>query len=426
MKAIFGTMRACRAAHVGLVCALVLPCAGLSAPAHAQRVVGGFDAGVSNPPFRSEAIAYQAALDEARRTCNRVAYSDAMLKLQRLYERAQRRAELTRQAEARLCVEQEQTIGEVLDQLGQDFRFLYLGGPRPVPPPLYTPACNAARLAATNARFDVSSLQRVLIYEQARGFDCPLSTSPAVSDGQRQVRPGGPSVSVFLEGGASFGHSTLAVDPGAFVPVNETLGSVQGFAGVGFEARTLNLLNRNIAAQLASFPLGGSTGGFTFRLYDDGDRRNVDAPPVAGEVRHAANWSATGYIGFPQAIQQPTGLPFQTLIVTPTVGVTYQEDKVKSVQTLGGTTNTFEKTFGRTGATVGLNFEVPAGNFNYGLITGLTMLPSTTVNGTSSLGLPAQAKIDSQANFFVGGRVGVNLTDFQAPRTYRVGPGFRF
>ena len=247
---------------------------------------------------------------------------------------------------------------------------------------------------------------------QERGRELERKCGPRTA---RSFDPSRNHVSVFLEGGASFGHSTLAVDPGAFVPVNETLGSGQGFVGGSIEVRsTLNLLNRNIAYQLGSFPLGSSSGGFTFRLFDDGDRRNFDAPPVAGEVRHAANWSVTGYIGFPQVIQQPTGLPFQALIITPTVGVTYQEDTLKSVQTSGGVTNTFEKTFGRMGATVGLNFEVPAGNFSYGLTTGLTMLPSTTVNGISSLGLPAQAKIDSQANFFVGGRVGVRLFETDA------------
>lgn len=254
---------------------------------------------------------------------------------------------------------------------------------------------------------NTTALWQAIAYWEQQGRELERRCREA----QRGTTSAPNQVALFVEGGVSFGHSTLAVDPGAFVPVNETLGFGQAFVGGGIEARSaLNLLNRNIAYQLGSFPLGGASGGFTFRLFDDGAHRNVDAPPVAGDVRHSANWSATGYIGFPQVIQQPTGLPFQTLIITPTVGVTYQEDTLKSVQTSGGITNTFEKTFGRTGATVGLNFEVPAGNFSYGLITGLTMLPSTTVNGTSSLGLPAQAKIDSQANFHVNFRLGIELS----------------
>lgn len=220
----------------------------------------------------------------------------------------------------------------------------------------------------------------------------------------------------FFDGGAHLGHSTFGVDPGAFVPVNETIRSGQGFFGGGIEVFPGNFL-----------PDVDTIIGFRARTYfGDGPARSFNNGVVSGDVKHGANWSATGYIGFPQVINQPPGLPFQTLIITPTVGVTYQEDKLKSVQTSGGTTNIFDPAFGRVGATIGLNVDVPAGNFTYGLTTGLTMLPSKTVNGISSLGLPAQAQIDSQANFFIGGRVGVNLTDFQAQRTYRVGPGFRF
>jgi len=269
---------------------------------------------------------------------------------------------------------------------------------------------------------------------QAWGESRPLSFAGSLRlwqerarEFERRCRPFDPSrnhVVVFLEGGASFGHSTLAVDPGAFVPVNETLGFGQGFVGGGVAIPIS--LTRPASTTFALNPaviFGANARGH----FGDGASRSFNNGVVSGDVRHSANWSATGYVGFPQFIDQPTGLPFiQTLIITPTVGVTYQEDTLKSVQTFGAITNTFEQTFGRTGATVGLNVDVPAGNFSYGLTTGLTMLPSTTVNGTSSLGLPAQAKIDSQANFFVGGRVGVNLTDFQAPRTYRVDPGFRF
>ena len=46
----------------------------------------------------------------------------------------------------------------------------------------------------------------------------------------------------------------------------------------------------------------------------------------------------------------------------------------------------------------------------YGLTTGVTILPQTTVHGTSSLGLPAQAQVQSQANFFVGARFGLVAT----------------
>ncbi|MBX9776945.1 MAG: hypothetical protein K2Y71_21410 [Xanthobacteraceae bacterium] len=217
-------------------------------------------------------------------------------------------------------------------------------------------------------------------------------------------------INVFLEGGARFGHTTFGVDPGAFVPVNETLGFGQLHAGFGLQFVYSQIGLTDFASPALAF-------GANFRGYfGDGATRSFDNGVVRGDVSHRANWSATGYIGFPQVLRQPPAIPFiSTLVITPTVGVTYQEDTLKSVQTFGGSSNTFEKTFGRTGATVGLNFEVPAGNISYGLATGLTMLPSTTVTGTSSLGLPAHAKIDSQASLFLGARIGVNLSESGPP-----------
>jgi hypothetical protein len=217
-------------------------------------------------------------------------------------------------------------------------------------------------------------------------------------------------VVVFVEGGASFGHSTLAVDPGAFVPVRETLGGGQRFVGGGVEFEPIDGLNLILGSAGRNFSSYGRliVAVDVRRFFDDDIQRSFNAGGVSGDVKQAAEWSVTSYIGFPQEVRVP-GLERIPMTATPVFGITYEWDTVRSAQASGAMTNIFDKSFGRVGGMIGLNLDVPAGNFSYGLRTGLTMLPSTTVNGTSSLGLPAQAKIDSQANLYVAGRISVRL-----------------
>jgi hypothetical protein len=223
-------------------------------------------------------------------------------------------------------------------------------------------------------------------------------------------------VVIHIEGGAALKRTNLHIDPGAFVPVNETFRSTRGFFALGAELMRFDQLVP--FSLLPAGPLPPEITGFTFGIkgrgyFGDGASKSFSNGAISGDVHHTTNWSATGYVGFPQIFQQPVpNVP--VLIVTPTLGITYQEDTLKSFQSfnfgVGTIDNSFEKTFGRVGATMGVNFDIPAGNFSYGLTTGVTILPSTTVHGTSSLGLPAQAKIDSAINMFIGVRAGMKVS----------------
>lgn len=221
-----------------------------------------------------------------------------------------------------------------------------------------------------------------------------------------------------VEGGGIFGQSSFSVDPGAFVPVRETIGFEKTFIGGSAEVNILPLLGGSprLPVQAPGTVVGpGLVIGIDGRDYlGDGAQRSIDVFPIRGVVRHDANWSITGYVGFPLTIVQPTFFPgIDTFTVTPVVGLTYQEDTISSFQffQLGNfrNENVFEQSFGRTGVTIGVNFDAARGNFLFGLKTGVTLLPETDVSGLSSSGNIGQANIDGQVNLFVGLRAGYRL-----------------
>lgn len=216
----------------------------------------------------------------------------------------------------------------------------------------------------------------------------------------------------------------LDIDPGAFIPIRERFGSEGLGIGGTFQYDLLRHGENGPGAP-------GISVGSSFTWFLDRDTKLPVACGFAqGATRYDPNWSATPYVGFPIGVSEvmhPLVAPMlghtsASFVLTPLIGATVQETRVRTVQTCcGGATaaeSVFSASLTRVGPTLGANLDAvfPSG-FMIGIGGRVTFFGAEEARGFAQLtpnirvpagmvALPAVARIGEDTEWIGHVRTG--------------------